>query len=182
MNMNFPEKHTFKLLLMSFCALLLIILNVGSIIEIISSIKSKKEYYYINPIYFYDVTFPDILLKSKNGSINVPDNNNHLIFNVSSISNVEKEMLEKYVNYPIDDSFDIDVILIKRNRGIFNKMTFFSDNTPFYYYTSVVDSFFHTDYKNQFTVLIDSTNKVKYFDYRIINEAEIQNLLENYKK
>jgi hypothetical protein len=179
--MENTRKNTIKLISLAFLSILIIIINGGSLIKIITKQSNKKEYYYINPIYFYNQSLPNITLKSKKGNLNIPNKKNHLIFGINSLNENEKELVKKCIQTVELDSFAIDVILIKRNRGILNILSSSLSSGVYYYYSSV-DSLFHTENKDNFTLLIDSTNIVKFFDYRIIDYAEYVNLIENYKK
>jgi len=132
---------------------------------------------YINT--FYNKQMPIFIFNGKDEYQRIlPDKKNHLIFGINSNPYSALRIVKLYQEKLTKGIYDIDILTVNGIEKVKTKENISVLN----YNTKEIGEFFGLTDNDDFTLLIDSTNSIKYFDYRIINIYEYENIITNYSK
>ena len=172
-------RQNIKYLSLILVAFVLIIINSASLIENLTKIKRKGIIRRpVNPVNFYDKNIPEFEFYSKKGeTLKLPDDKNHIIFGLNNKPENTLGTVNLCMINIESDNFNIDINAVTHLKEIKNNY-----NIEIFHYDPLkLGDFFHLSDNQNFTLLIDKTNKIKYFDYRLISIYEFDQLVSNYK-
>ena len=167
--MKIIKKHDLRLLILLVVALALIGMNSIRIVEKFKPNKNDSAYVNsmpLDPSSFYNAEIVQLYLVSElEDTLKIPDSNNHLIFGLNN--NFAKYYIEVTGFFSMLDlsKYDIDIVLVSLVKYNMSSVEF-----PIYQYNpELFGEYFHISDLINFTLLIDESNQIKYFDYKIIS-------------
>jgi hypothetical protein len=128
---------------------------------------------------FYNEQMTDFIFNGNNGEQKIlPDKKNHLIFGINKNPYSELQVVYFYLDKLTKEKYDIDIIAVNGIEKVKTK----GKLSVLRYNTKEMGEFFGLTDNDDFTLIVDSTNAIKYFDYRLIDGIEFELLINKFKR